>query len=405
MNLCTILSVNHAAHARVLAESFVEHHPGSRCIALVIDDHSAVLTPEQEPFVIVRPTDLALEPAEFDDLRSRYDLLELATALKPWLLRYMLDHHDDGDGVAYCDPDIRFFSPLPELAAALSRTQVVLTPHLTAPLPRDGLRPNESDIMAAGIYNLGFIALTAGADAAALLRWWQERLRTDCRIAPAEHLFVDQRWIDWVPGLFESVTILRDSGYNAAYWNLPTRRLTAAGPGYRADDRPLRFFHFSGYDPDRPDHLSKHQNRLSLTPGSPLRALTDDYAQALVAHGLAAAQAVPYQHELLPSGARLDRFTRSLYRKARLAGALDTPVFTPAGERRLVDWMNEPEPTVPGLTRYLYELWLLRPDFQRAFPDVAVRDRPAFVTWCHDYGREQLPIPDRLLDGRSPLTR
>ena len=61
------------------------------------------------------------------------------------------------------------------------------------------------------MYNLGFLAL--GGDVSGFLDWWQERLSWDCVIAPDQGFFVDQRWMDFVPGCFDHV-ILRDPSYN-----------------------------------------------------------------------------------------------------------------------------------------------------------------------------------------------
>ncbi len=101
-----------------------------------------------------------------------------------------------------------------------------------------------------------------------LLDWWSERLATDCLVAPERGYFVDQRWMDLAPGLIPRLAILRDEGYNVAYWNLPSREVTRDGERYTVNGRPLRFFHFSGYDPDHPDRLSKHQDRIDL--GGPI---------------------------------------------------------------------------------------------------------------------------------------
>ncbi|HLE43419.1 MAG TPA: hypothetical protein VJB36_05355 [Methylomirabilota bacterium] len=73
------------------------------------------------------------------------------------------------------------------------------------------------------MYNLGFIGLRRDGKAESLLDWWGRRVYDKCLMAPRAGLFVDQRWIDLVPGLFEGMHILRDPEYNVAYWNLAER--------------------------------------------------------------------------------------------------------------------------------------------------------------------------------------
>ena len=128
-----------------------------------------------------------------------YDVLELATAVKPWLLQHLLE---TDDVACYLDPDIEVFGSLDELERLAARALIVLTPHTTTPMPRDGLIPSELTIRQAGVFNLGFIAVSR--DATPFLAWWSERLRRECRIAPDEGLFVDQRWIDFVPELLRA---------------------------------------------------------------------------------------------------------------------------------------------------------------------------------------------------------
>ena len=53
---------------------------------------------------------------------------------------------------------------------------LVLNPHNIEPMPRDGHKPNEQDILIAGAYNLGFIGIGSGDFADLLLDWWGERL-------------------------------------------------------------------------------------------------------------------------------------------------------------------------------------------------------------------------------------
>lgn len=402
MDLCTSFSSNYVAHARVMARSFQHRHPGARCVAVLTDEPGTVVFPGNEPFDVLTPADLGVPAAAFDDMRSRYSKLELGSALKPWVLQYMLDRAAPGETVAYCDPDIRFYAPLDPVLES-TRAEIVLTPHLTAPLPADGCRPNAEDIVVSGMYNAGLLALRRGRNADAMLAWWREQLRTGSVLDPQRGLHADQRCLDWVPSLFDSVAVCRDPGCNVAFWNLPGRELRRDDGRYTAGGRPLRFFHFSGFDPHQPTRLSRHQNRVGVEHRSPLEALLGSYAREVIAAGVERAARAPYVHEQLPSGLGADRYVRSLYRQATDAGALQHSIFTAQGERELVTWMNAPAPQAPGLTRYAHELWRMRPDFQAAFPEPAGADLAAYLVWCRDYGRRQVPISDPLFEGISAL--
>lgn len=389
MNICTIIAKNYLAHARVLARSFQEHHPDGRCFVLIIDEVDGYVDATAESFTLVAPREIGVD--DFDEMRGAYDVMELSTAVKPWLLRWMLDHHDDGSGVAYMDPDIQVISRMVELEAELTAHAVVLTPHVLHGMPRDGLRPSETDILMAGVYNLGFIGVSGRDDARLVLDWWSERLLTDCHVAPERGLFVDQRWVDFVPGLISDLRIFRHPAYNVAYWNLPERSLERRDGTYHAGGEPLRFFHYSGYDPTRRDVLSKHQNRVSLTAGDgALRQICDDYGDALEAAGIAEVRTFPYEHDILPSGRRITKLMRSLYRVGIEAGEAPDSLFTRAGEAEFLAWLSGPAPEMPELSRLYHGLWSLRSDLQAAYPDPAGVDRDGFVGWCEVWGRPEL---------------
>src|SRR5206468_11516545 len=104
--------------------------------------------------------------------------------------------------------------------------------------------------------------------------------------------FTAQRWMDLAPGFVERFAPLRDAGLNLAYWNLEGRTLAKGKAGWTVDGAPLRFFHFSGFDPARTDVLSRHQDRTAVAAGSPLAQLLADYAARLLDNGHAAASGV-----------------------------------------------------------------------------------------------------------------
>ncbi len=394
MNICTIIAKNYAAHARVLARSFLRLHPEGTCSVLVVDGHDGYLDPAEEPFELVGIEQIGLPDAA--GMAAAYDVTELSTAVKPWLLRHLLAR-DGVETITYLDPDILVADSLAPVAALAAEHGVVLTPHFTAPLPRDGRKPAEEDILIAGAYNLGFISLGAGEKAEQLLAWWSERLERDCVIDPGGGLFVDQRWIDLVPGIWPGVRILREPGYNIAYWNLPTRTLERRDDGYLVDGEPLRFFHFSGYDPGRPDELSKHQDRIELGSSPALAHICGEYAEQLLANGFEQARTWPYGWEELPNGVRLDYPARLLFRQARDAGALAGSVFERRGAKRFLSYLRE-VPAGARLSRYARAVHDSRADLGQAFPDVERGDAAAFERWLRESAGE-LGISPQLLPG------
>jgi len=174
MRICTIVARNYLAYARVLAESFLEHDPTGECIVLVIDDVAGDVDGTREPFEVLRPSDLPIE--RFEAMAAMYDVTELATAVKPWLLEHLL-MQPDAVPIAYFDPDIRFYAPIDEIERLVLEHELVLTPHITAPIPDDSKQPGELDLMASGTYNLGFVAMAPTPRIQELLKWWQKRLQ------------------------------------------------------------------------------------------------------------------------------------------------------------------------------------------------------------------------------------
>ncbi len=400
MNICTIVARNYLAHARVLARSFRQVHPDGTCSVLVIDDPNGFIDAAAEPFELLTIDQIGLGDPE--RMAASYDVMELSTAVKPWLLRHLLER-PGVDSVMYLDPDIRIFQSLEEIDRRAREHNVVLTPHFTKPLPRDDLKPSEEDILIAGTYNLGFIALGASETADALLEWWSERLENHCLNDPAKGRFVDQRWIDLAPGLWPGIDVLRDPGFNIAYWNLPTRKLEIDGDGYRVDGRPLRFFHFSGFDPLRPGELSKHQNRIEVAADSALTRICQEYARELLDANFKEVSGWPYGWNEMGNGLELDRPARAVFRDAVEVGAFGDSVFDEPGAERFVDYLKADAGTNgdPGVTRYAQAVWDARPDFRAIFPSIEGDNGPAFVRWLHATSGDT-GIPTELL---PPLRR
>ena len=299
MHAVTICARNYLSRARVLARSYRQHNPDS-CFTIFLVDAEPGEQPAGVGYSIACPDSLKIDPEEFQRMAMIYDVTELSTAIKPWVLESLLDAGEQT--IMYLDPDIVVFDSLARIDELAGTHGIVLTPHTTAPVARDGLRPTEADLMSAGTFNLGFIALNATNRP--FLHWWQERLQRDSFFAPHRMVFVDQRWIDLVPGYFPHF-ILTDPGYNVAYWNLDNRAVESVGERHEVNGSPLFFFHFSGYDPATPWVLSKYvadNPRVVLSEHRAVRTLCEDYRSQLIAGDVAAGLPVPYRFNELPSG-------------------------------------------------------------------------------------------------------
>jgi hypothetical protein len=407
MRVFTICTQSYLAFGAVLAESLARTHDGLRLSIVLLDgDESSRLDFAER----ILPTELPLGgEAEFHRMATIYDVVELATALKPWAFQYLIERY--GEPVLYLDPDIQVFAPLYDIGDLASQHGIVLNPHTTVPLPRDGLKPSERDLLISGTYNLGFLGV--GTTGAPFLDWWAERLRRECLHAVADGYFVDQRWIDLVPSYFPHF-VLRDPGCNVAYWNLPNRNVQNGNGTYSVNGVPLRFFHFSGFSADAPHLLSKYQEsppRIRLTDRPALAAICREYAKQLLRHRHKQYARIPYRYDTAANGMHLGRAVRNAYRRELVRQEAEgrTPdlpdPFTPEGAEQLIDFLQQPvSDAAPGLSRYLLEVYRRRPEFQAAFPDVPGSDADRFTSWAaarNDLGEN---VPDALhTPARVPL--
>lgn len=398
MHAVTIAARNYLAMARTLARSFLACNPHSRFSVLVVDALPGEI-PSADGFEVLTPAELGLDPAEFHRMALLYDVTELSTALKPWALELLLDR--GADVAVYLDPDIYVYSSLDEVEQATLDGGILLTPHTVSPMRRDNLRPSEADIMGAGVYNLGFIAVNK--DARDMLGWWQQRLRRDSISAPERMLFTDQRWIDLVPGYFDH-GVLRDPGYNVAYWNLDSRPVESAGDGYTVCGRPLRFFHFSGYRLETPWILSRYvadRPRVLLSEHPTVRQLCDEYAAALTEEGFGRSIGTPYRFGRLNDSTAVTPTMRRAYRSAvvdaELSGADYPPVPFTDDDVEVLAWYRAPVAEGSWLNRLVDTLWQSRPDLQLAFPEPRGADQERLLAWCLTSGVREAQLPAALL--------
>ena len=235
----TIISSNYLPQALTLHKSFSKIYPGSRLFILIIDIEKPVIEQESDISFLV-PEDLHIDPVFLVNMRNFYDLVELATSLKPFLLKFLLS--EGFDTATYLDPDIQIFGKLDEGIAASLKFGVALTPHRLTPQTPSIQDPGDLEFLRYGVFNLGYITVSRLGDQ--FLEWWASRLIYFSTRYPRSAVFTDQKWIDLTPAYFAYGKI-SNPGYNVAPWNLSERNLLKSKNQYFVDTSPLVFFHFS----------------------------------------------------------------------------------------------------------------------------------------------------------------
>ncbi|MBN1575585.1 MAG: hypothetical protein JW913_03480 [Chitinispirillaceae bacterium] len=309
--ICSIIAKNYLAFARTLCASFREHHPDGRCFIVITDNIEGKIRPENETFEILPIGALAIP--RLQEFCFKYNITELSTAVKPYLLQYLLKIRQVRKAL-YLDPDIYITRRLDGLFDLLDIHDIILTPHLDADYPDDGKYPDDGHILMSGIYNLGFIGIRAGENTDRFLSWWAEKCYDKCVVLHKRGYFVDQRFIDLAVLFFHGIGIVRDIGYNVAYWNLHSREVTSVNGQWRCNGGPLYFYHFSDYKPEMPDRISGHQMRYSLNRLPGLELLFRKYRELLFANGYEESRKWPYTYQKLRNGWKIKDIYRKIYR-------------------------------------------------------------------------------------------
>lgn len=251
----TACSANYLTKAMAMCLSVLDHEPHATPVILLVDARREVRLRDARVHIVWADD---LEFPDFLKCAFKYNIIELNTALKPFMALRLLEAFDR---VIYLDPDVCLYAPLESVHAALETHSTVLTPHALSPYAGDA-RPSDQDLLRFGACNLGFFAVRADANARALLRWWDTQCRTHCFYEPQTGLGVDQKWLDLAPSFFDGVHLLRDPGLNLAFWNLHERHLTHDGDRWIVNgSAPLRFIHFSSFVEADPQAIAGKQTR------------------------------------------------------------------------------------------------------------------------------------------------
>ncbi len=109
------------------------------------------------------------------------------------------------DIVVLIDAAAKVAAPLDGLLARLDERDILLLarqPEASDDMMRD------LHIARTGTFNLGFLAVRTTGEGPRFAAWWADRVATYPEAVP-DAAYLDQRWCDLVPGLFDKVAIER----------------------------------------------------------------------------------------------------------------------------------------------------------------------------------------------------
>lgn len=365
----TIVSKNYLHYALTVRESFLKHNKDTDFYIFLMDK----LSSKKDIEMFKKLNDYKVKIIGFEEIKNgiqsqlidsmlfKYTVLEMNTGLKPFAMEYLLNL--GFDKVIYIDPDICFYQKISKIINKLEEYDILLTPHMLKPYS-DNKSPSELDIMRAGIYNLGFIAVKNTNNVRRFVHWWQERLAEYGYSDIANGMFTDQKWMDYTPSLFNNVYIFKDPGHNVAYWNLHERNIELSEGVWYVNGQPLVFFHYSGLPLHNITSISKHQNRFNIDDIENVKTLILEYIDLVKSFAPDNFGNMEYYYgHICGTKYKYPDFVRKLNQ------SLDHP-YLPCRDNfnKIIQFLKTP--VYGNISNFEKELWNMRKDLQEVFPNI-----------------------------------
>jgi len=356
----TICSLNYLPKAMVLIDSYLKHHPDQTFNLVIVDKKTHIPFINRDNVSIFWVEELGIP--NFLAYAFMYDVIELNTNVKPFMLAKLLKEYDS---VLYLDPDIKVYASLSDVFLTLHSHSFVLTPHYMTPL-NDGKSPSDIDLLKFGAFNLGFIGVSKCDETFAFLDWWSDRCLSEGFYEPQLGLAVDQKWIGLTPIFFKDFKILDDKGLNVAFWNLHERTINKTKDGWTVNNETsLKFIHFSSFDENNPQTIAKKQNRFVSGSRPDFIKLAEDYAKELVIKSDEFHVSPQYSFDYFDNGMLITPALRRLYGglHQQIFAKIENPfnakskVFIFAKKHRLLsDNKNAPRHTFNAVSHFSFQI-------------------------------------------------
>ncbi len=242
-NYCSYVDLRYLPRLVALVESIRKFDSTSSIFVLCLDgdtlEHCDRILGESV-------TTLSLEDLEeaFPELRvakANRTSMEYVFTLTPFLIRWVMEHSNNGNPAIYLDADLYFFESPDGVLEELGSSEVGIIPHNYPAEMAQSLRKY-------GLYNVGWVGFRNSESARLCLGWWASQCLEWCGDEPLDGKYADQGYLDQFPNLFEGVKVLENRGFNLAPWNTSGQVIDVDPQGRLrlGDGTQLTFFHFHG---------------------------------------------------------------------------------------------------------------------------------------------------------------
>ena len=307
----TICAKNYLAQALTLKESVLKHN--NIDVYIFLADSNEGLT--DEDVVTLNKTWIP----NWISMAFKYDVIEFNTSIKPFCFNKLF-----GEGyekVIYLDPDIYVTDFLDCIFNDLNNHSIVLTPHYSDIIEHYNGGVSEYTFMNDGIFNLGFCAIKNDSDGKEIISWWMNRLENDCYSDNSKGLFVDQKWMDFIPAFFpDSCKVSHNFGLNVAVWNLQERTLFIQNDKYfihrikTNEDYQLIFFHFSGFDPFNNEVINRRHPQFNIHKNPSFKPIIEEYRKAIYNNGYDKYSSMNYSFNFFENGSEIHSLHRRMFK-------------------------------------------------------------------------------------------
>jgi len=274
----TVCTANYLYQALTMGESLRKSNPDYELIIGLVDE--IPVTDFDIPYKIIPISEV--QEVNLTGFKGEYTVMEVATACKPIFGLYLFEKYPDLDKLIYFDTDLWILESVEPIIKNLDTFDIILTPHITQPIDLQE-QWNEKQFLNAGLYNTGFVGMKRSENTFKFLNWWKTHLKDYGYYDFCNGMGIDQLCVNFAPIFYEKVLIEYSPAYNLAYWNLHERKIEFVNGKYVMNGKEnLLFFHFSGYNPENPELLSRHIKTSKTSNYPALKSLFKTYNSALL---------------------------------------------------------------------------------------------------------------------------